>query len=516
MSTHAQSVSTTLKRRRAQADEQINNESDRMNCPAAGLRRLLESGDSWEDSEYLHSLHNNTTSNDLTLIDPEADSQLQHALNILPAKPQLDALVEAFFSNINHHYNIIHPPTFIRQYVNWSRKRPQGSCQDVQFTTLILMMCACVTQHVEVESKPTSGHNASSEDFHDAGQKLSAAIPAGFYHITNIQWKILSICWFKGEAKFTEAWHTIGLAVQEAYELGLHKSQTSRTTPDAQTQIGRQAWRVLYCWNWQLSSTLGRPLMMPDIDSELEPLDSDLKGSTPAPTLHTKLQYQLISSLAKRWQTPQDINSPSEIRIYQGMVDSWVSSLPSVFSVHNPDTSNDVTWPWIVVHRHYIQTMAYFMLLQPYKAYLSSPSTNLSSTETQDLRAEAVNYSLKALQAAAQWASLVLEGDGQFHLIVLCLFDTAAFLSTTLDKDQAKTIPHGNEAVLAVDEAAKVLQQLQTTSHGAKSSYKLLRRILRRLNWTRGNAHPRTPLTGNMGQIGDDGCSHGLSSINSV
>lgn len=56
MSTHAQSVSTTLKRRRAQADEQINNESDRMNCPAAGLRRLLESGDSWEDSEYLHSL----------------------------------------------------------------------------------------------------------------------------------------------------------------------------------------------------------------------------------------------------------------------------------------------------------------------------------------------------------------------------------------------------------------------------------------------------------------------------
>jgi hypothetical protein len=56
MSTHAQSVSTTLKRRRAQADEQINNDSDRMNYPAAGLRRLLESGDSWEDSEYLHSM----------------------------------------------------------------------------------------------------------------------------------------------------------------------------------------------------------------------------------------------------------------------------------------------------------------------------------------------------------------------------------------------------------------------------------------------------------------------------
>jgi hypothetical protein len=54
MSTHAQSVSATLKRRRAQADEQIDNESDRTNYPAAGLRRLLESGDGWEDSEYPH------------------------------------------------------------------------------------------------------------------------------------------------------------------------------------------------------------------------------------------------------------------------------------------------------------------------------------------------------------------------------------------------------------------------------------------------------------------------------
>jgi hypothetical protein len=54
MSTHAQSVSTTLKRRRAQADDQIDNESDPMNYPAAGLRRFLESGDGWEDGEFTH------------------------------------------------------------------------------------------------------------------------------------------------------------------------------------------------------------------------------------------------------------------------------------------------------------------------------------------------------------------------------------------------------------------------------------------------------------------------------
>ncbi|KAM0343770.1 hypothetical protein ACHAPU_008197 [Fusarium lateritium] len=460
-------------------------------------------------------IHNSKTLVDLTSIDPDANLQLQNALDILPAKPQLDALVEAFFSNINHHYNIIHPSTFIRQYMNWSKETPQACYQDIQLTTLILMMCACVTQHLDINSvDPLSPYNSSSADYHEAGQKLSAVIPASLYHLGNVQWKILSICWFKGEAKFMEAWHTIGIAVQEAYELGLHKSQAPKSGSDTQAQIGRQAWRVLYCWNWQLSSTLGRPLMMPDID--LEPEVGSLNTSTPTPTLHTKLQYQLISSLAKRWQTPQDINSPSEIHIYKKMVEGHISSLPSVFAVHHPDTSKDREWPWVVAHRYYIQTMAYFMILQPYKLYLSNSSATSLSVEMQNLVAEAVEYSLKALQAATQWASQVLDGDGQFHLIVLCLFDTAAFLSTTLDKNQPGTVVKRSMAVIAVDEAALILRQLRATSQGAKSSYKLLRRILRRLNWNEDQEHSGTQLVGNAGRASDDRCSQEVSSPNAA
>ncbi|KAF5664694.1 hypothetical protein FHETE_6965 [Fusarium heterosporum] len=469
---------------------------------------------------YSHQLaqsnwpHNNKTPEDVTIIDPEANLHLQDALDVLPAKPQLDALVEAFFSNINHHYNIIHPSTFIRQYMNWSKEKPQACYQDIQLTILILMMCACVTQHLDINSMDTPPFNTSSADYHEAGQKLSAVIPSNLYHLANVQWKILSICWFKGEAKFMEAWHTIGVAVQEAYELGLHKAHASKAGTGTQAQIGRQAWRVLYCWNWQLSSILGRPLMMPDID--LEPEVGSPKTSAPTPTLHTKLQYQLISSLAKRWQTPQDINSPTEIKIYKKIVEGHISSLPPVFAIHHPDTSKDREWPWLVAHRYYIQTMAYFMILQPYKLYLSNSSATPFSAEMQNLIAEAVEYSLKALQAATRWASQVLDGDGQFHLIVLCLFDTAAFLSTTLDKDQPGAIANRNMAVLAVDEAASILRQLRATSQGAKSSYKLLRRILRRLNWNDYQERSGTPLAGNSGRAGDDRCSQEVSSTNTA
>ncbi|EXK49843.1 hypothetical protein FOMG_02323 [Fusarium oxysporum f. sp. melonis 26406] len=401
-----------------------------------------------------------------------------------------DALIEAFFSNVNLHYNFIHPPAFIRQYVNWSCRTQQRCLQDLQLTTLIFMMCACVTQHLDLDSQTTLGiHLAQppkdvSKAYHDAGTRLAEAIPAGSYHLINLQWKVLSICWFKGEAKFTEAWHTIGLAVQEAYELGLHKSR-HKATHDIEVQIGRRAWRVLYCWNWQLSSILGRPFIMNDIDSE--PELPDLKGSAPTPTLHIKLQYQLISSLAKRWQTPQNINSPSKVRDYKKMVEHHVSSFPAVFALSDPDTSKDAEWPWVVTHRYYVQTMVYFMILQPYKSYLLHPSTDLSVPEIQQLRAEAVECSLKALQIATQWASRVSQGDGQFHLVVLCLFDTAAFLSMSLQRDQVKNFPQRIKVVVAVNEAVTTLKELQAISRGAQSSYGLLCKILRKMDWNATN-----------------------------
>ncbi|KAF4340435.1 hypothetical protein FBEOM_5651 [Fusarium beomiforme] len=320
MSTKPLTKTPTLKRTRGQTEEQDSNYET--SSSTSNLINFMQADGDWQETAFSYSLHHNKAPFNLATLDPSADSQLQNALRFLPAKTQLDALIEAFFSNVNHHYNFVHPPAFIRQYVNWSCRRSQGCLQDIQLTTLIFMMCACVTQHLDEETQTTLGIHLTqpskdvSKAYHDAGHRLAEAIPVGFYHLTNLQWKVLSICWFKGEAKFTEAWHTIGLAVQEAYELGLHKSRPF-STQDIGAQIGRRAWRVLYCWNWQLSSILGRPFIMNDID--VEPELPDLNNTPPTPTLHTKLQYQLISSLAKRWQTPQNINSPSKVHDYKKM-----------------------------------------------------------------------------------------------------------------------------------------------------------------------------------------------------
>ena len=204
---------------------------------------------------------------------------------------------------------------------------------------------------------------------------------------------------------------------------------------------------------------------MNDIDSETD--TDDLSTAPPSPTLSTRLQYHLVSSPSRRWHTPHRVDSPAEIRTHTKMVEEYISSLPPVFSLDNTDTSNDQKWPWLVSHRYYIQAMAYFIILQPYKTYLSNPTND----STPQMREEAVHYSVKALDIATRWSSRAMEGNDQFHIIVLCLFDTAAFLSTSLVSD-------GD----AVEKARRTLERLGGISQGAKTSHLLLCRIMKGTN----------------------------------
>ncbi|GKU07460.1 unnamed protein product [Fusarium langsethiae] len=421
-----------------------------------------------------YSLHHLETTSDVPLNDCVAGSQSQHILDVLPSKPTLDVLIESFFSDINHHYSIINPSFFIQQYVDWSTKTGQEQYQDAQLVTLILMICASVTQQLP-QGDATQLSESSSVDYHSAGQRLAMTTPAGSYSLTNLQWKVLSICWFQGEARFVEAWHTIGLAIQEAYELGYHEARPCTADSRTEAQIERQIWRVLHCWNWQLSLTLGRPMIMNDIDSDPD-VEVDPITVPPSPTLSTTLQYQLVCSLSKHWHTPHRIDSPAEIRAHSQMVEKYIQSLPPVYRTDNTDTRHDQKWPWLITHRYYIQAMAYFMILQPYKAYLSNQSIDPMLPEVQKVQQEAIQYSLKALNVAGQWSSQALDGDVHFHLVVFCLFDTAASLGTTLAR---YNMLQKGDVTTAINNAATTLQQLGRISQGAKTSHILLGRILK-------------------------------------
>lgn len=97
----------------------------------------------------------------------------------------------------------------------------------MQWTALLTIICACATQHLDVQTKSSVevdlGGKADdlSEQYFDASRELAGVIPFGRYHLLNVQRMLHAIYWFKAEAKFAEAWDLIHSAVQESQELGV-------------------------------------------------------------------------------------------------------------------------------------------------------------------------------------------------------------------------------------------------------------------------------------------------------
>lgn len=138
----------------------------------------------------------------------------------------VDALVQNFFNNVNYHYYILYPPIFLQEYQSWWEKRAQNRPLSLQWTCLLLMVCACACQHLPIDMQEKLELEMSetaqqlTEKYHDTARELASVVPVGYYHIYNVQWLLHSTYWYKAEARFLECWHVLGAAAREAQELG--------------------------------------------------------------------------------------------------------------------------------------------------------------------------------------------------------------------------------------------------------------------------------------------------------
>ncbi|RSL72080.1 hypothetical protein CEP53_001283 [Fusarium sp. AF-6] len=424
---------------------------------------------------------------ELTWVHPDTCPQLKHALDVLPSRPQMDALVQSFFNNVNYHYYIIYPPIFLQEYQTWWDRRTSNKDVSLQWTILLVMVCACATQHLDVEMKPivevelAEAADTLTKEYHKAGTELGRVIPIGQCHLLNIQWMLHSIYWYKAEARFVEAWHVIGAAVREAHELGLHRVAIAEGLTEFEREMRRRVWCVLDCWDWQFASGLGRPTIIDHTDIDVEPPSLTLEDLSPSPLLHMKLQSELVTQLAQRWSAPKNINTASEVQEYKRMLEDWIRDFPVVYDVDRPDTSKDHKHTWIVFHRFYIHTMAYLMILNPMRSFMAQTYTKSSPEDLLAVRSDAVHYSLKNLDTTTRWVDHVSHRDGRFHFIIFSLFDTAAVLSTAIIKDEDHTIPRRDEIVDAVDNSVRLLKRLKAISTTAKTSHDILVKMAQRM-----------------------------------
>lgn len=388
---------------------------------------------------------------------------------------------------MNYHYYIMYPATFLQEYQDWWDRRIRNQSLSIQWTSLLLTICACATQHLDVDEKPLLesdfGEQADvlTERYLNAGKELANSIPDGHYHLLNVQRMLHAIYWYKSEARFIEAWHLIGTAVREAQELGLQKDSASRGLPEFDREMRRRVWCVLSTWDWQFASGLGRPTIVDHRDVDVAQPTLTLEGHDPSPLLHMKLQAQAVAILASKFGAPRNVETPQQIQEYLRILEDWMRTFPTVYSTENADHSRDATHPWAVSHRFYIHTMAYLMVLNPIRAYMARKYSRLSNKEELRIREIGVHYALKNLETTSEWTSHVHHKDGRFHFIIFSLFDTATVLSATIIKDEDYSVPQRAKVIKAIDKAVDLLGTINRLSKTASTSYGLLSGIVKRV-----------------------------------
>mgnify|MGYP005997222307 CR=1 FL=1 len=135
-----------------------------------------------------------------------------------------DVLVRNFLVHINSQSYIFHPSSFLGEYCDWWANRQANNALSLQWTCLLLIVCACSAQHTHhqlrsrLEIETGEQLETLSDRYHRTTRELHGAIPIRYWDITNVQVLMLSSLWYKCEARFISSWHALNVAIRIAQE----------------------------------------------------------------------------------------------------------------------------------------------------------------------------------------------------------------------------------------------------------------------------------------------------------
>ncbi|KAI1067158.1 hypothetical protein LB506_003849 [Fusarium annulatum] len=432
-------------------------------------------------------------------MDPKSCPQLQHVLDVLPTRSFMDTLVQNFFDNVNFHYYIIYPSTFLDDYRDWWADRISGNPLKLQWTCLLTVICACSAQYLSIELQGKVEHELGektqtlTERYHCASNDLYSIIPPRKGHLHGVQYLLHSCYWYKSEARFTECWYSLSAAIREAQEIGMHQEASKLDMSDFEREMYRRVWCVLDTWDWQMSALLSRPLMIDRTCCKVGLPELTLEGTTPSPLLHLKLQSELIRKLFNRFGSTKNVVESADIQEYQKMLEDWMEKFPPIFDLNNPDYGQDVICPWIPLHRHYIHTMGYSMILDPFRVRLATSIDAKTATNAEvQIRSDGIDYALKLMITLRGFFNYVWPRDAKFHFVIFSIFDTAALYSSILVHDKDGSAPRCEEMLDSFDMALDMVKHLRTVTPNFQLYYKILRRL--RLK-ARGKVHKVPEVT---------------------
>ncbi|KAJ4985214.1 trascription factor [Stagonosporopsis vannaccii] len=424
---------------------------------------------------------------------------VEQVIHTLPPRSITDALVNHFLSVVNHRYNAIYAPTFTEQYVRWWADRTTGKRLNPEFTCLLLRVCAYSVQYLTpslkkmIEFELACSIQQLTDRLSDAAEQLGHSFTASKTCTARVQEQFLKCAWLKSESKIIESWHALSCTIREAQELGIDRDANTEGLSEFDIEIRRRLWALLYIWDWQMGSWLGRPNLIDrkNLNFKLPKLRLDQPSSDPnilSPFAHMALQADLGRRLNTILSGGQSVDalSPNEILIIEAELDRFVDDLPPVFRLHDPDTSFDIDHPYFVFQRHQLHTVLYVTKLDFLKPFLTRTREDMKSHREDQLRAIGIDLALDALKVAGRLFHLEFPMHAKFHMVVFSIFDTSTILCSAIIHDHESRLPRQDEIFAAIERSLDMLHQLSLTTMLGASSYAFLYKLVQ--------THPKLSL----------------------
>ncbi|KAL5356866.1 fungal-specific transcription factor domain-containing protein [Aspergillus floccosus] len=412
-------------------------------------------------------------------------SEMENALRAIPSKPYTDMLVQHFLTDTNYQYYILYPPTFSSDYIAWWTAKANGHALTPEFTCLLLHVCACSACLLDTDTQrkleSELGENIStlSRRYHHMAKQLSSTIAPGKGGLTQVQQLFLNALWFKIEASFVEAWHALSTAIHEAQELGMHRSSSRLKLSEFDIEMRRRVWCILYAWDWQMSLLLSRPFIinsnycsfeLPNLRLESPECEEGL----PSPITPLALECQLGQMITKIPGVMGGILSPSQAVAIQQETERWFASLPSIFSLTNPDTRWDTAHNYILVQRSTLHVIGYMVMLLPLKQCLTKTVDTDAISIERSLQPMAVDCALKLLEVSRQHLSYLPPRNLNFHFAPFLIFDSAAFLCSAILHDPSRRLFQRDRVIEGIGLALESLGQSSRHSNTSALCYRIL------------------------------------------
>jgi hypothetical protein len=172
---------------------------------------------------------------------------------------------------------------------------------------------------------------------------------------------------------------------------------------------------------------------------------------------------------------------PTAIQVYHAEIENWQRTFPPHFRATTPDTSHDVKNPWLVLHRHYLHTTTYLMLVAPTKPYLSRSSPRSAPEPEKHTRATGIDYALLLMTSLQEYFGCVFPHDARFHFVLFAIFDTATLMCSALLHAEDGVLPRRDELCSAVSSALEMLRRITDVAESTAASYSILSRLCARV-----------------------------------